>query len=109
LFIIWCALSGTPIDTGAFIIGHLAEVAKTSNKNFISVGGIITAIANALGYSSWLSTLEPHFLDGHLDLVTLHHIHIIDTRGDTIRYPHHKTILFTLPSVERTPIANKRN
>ena len=109
LFIIWCALSGTPIDTGAFIIRHLAEVAKTSNQNVLSVGGTITAIAIALGYSSRLSTLEPHFLGGHLDLVTLHHMHIIDTRRDTIRYPHHKTILFTLPTIERTTVANKRN
>jgi len=36
-------------------------------------------------------------------------MHIIDTQGDTIRYPHHKTVLFTLPSVERTTVANKRN
>jgi len=43
LLIIWCALSGTPIDTGAFIIRHLAEVDKTSNKNLISVGGTVTS------------------------------------------------------------------
>lgn len=109
LFIIWCAMSGTPIDTGAFIIRHLVEVAKPSNRNVISVGGTVTAIANALGYSSRLSALEPHFLGGHLDLGTLHHMHIIDTRGDTIQYPHHKTILFTLPTAERTAVANKRN
>ena len=36
-------------------------------------------------------------------------MHIIDSRGDTIRYPHHKAILFTLPSVERTMVTNKRN
>ena len=84
LFIIWCALSGTPIDTGAFIIRLLEEVVRTSNRNVISVGGTITAIANALGYSSRLPALEPHFLGGHLDLGTLHHMHIIDTRGDTI-------------------------
>ena len=109
MFIIWCALPGTPIDTGAFIIRHLAEVAKTSNRNVISVGGTVTAIANALGYSSSLPALAPHFLGGHLDLGTLHHMHIIDTRGDTIQYPHHKTILFTLPNTDRTMVANKRN
>jgi len=36
-------------------------------------------------------------------------MHITDTRGGIIRYPHHKTILFTLPSVECTTVANKRN
>jgi len=99
----------TPINTGAFIIRHVAQVAKTSNKNVISVGGIVTAIVNALCYSPQLSTLEPHFLGGHLDLGTLHYMHIIDTRGDTIRQPDHKTVLFTLPSVEHTTVTNKRN
>lgn len=109
LFIVWCALSGTPIDTGAFIIHHLAEVAKPRNRNVLSVGGTITAIATALGYGSRLSSLEPHFLGGHLDLGTLHHMHIIDTRGTTIRYPHHKQILLTFPDLQRTTISNKRN
>jgi len=109
LFIIWCALSGTSIDTRVFIIRHLAEVAKTSNKNVIRAGGTVTSITNALGYSLRLSTLKHHFLGGHLDLSTLHHMYIIDTRGDTVRYPHHKTIFFTLPNVECTMVANKRN
>jgi len=97
------------MDTGAFIIRHLAEVAKVSNKNVISIGGTVIAIAIALGHSSKLPTLEPHFLGGHLDLGTLHHMHIIDTRGATIRYSHHGATLFTLPNVEHTTIANKRN
>jgi len=97
------------MDTGAFIIRHLAEVAKTSNRNVISVGGIVTAIANALSYGSRLSTLEPNFLGVHLDLGAPHHMHVIDTRGDTNRYPQHNAILFTLPNVEYTTVANKRN
>ena len=97
------------MDTRAFMIRHLADVAKVSNKNVISIGGTVTAIAIVLGHSSRLSTLEPHFLGGHLDIGTLHHMHIISTRGETIRYPHHKTILFTLSNVERTTFANKRN
>jgi len=96
LFIIWCTLLGTPMDTGVSIIRHFGKVAKTSNRNVISVDGSITAIANALGYGSRLSTLEPYFLGGHFDLGTLHHMHVIDTRCDTVRYPHHKAILFTL-------------
>jgi len=36
-------------------------------------------------------------------------MHAIGTRGDTIRYPYHKAILFTLPSVKRTTVTNKRN
>ena len=109
LFIIHCALSSTPIDSGAFLIRHLADVAKTSNRNVLSVGGTITAIAIALGYGSRLSTLASHFSGGHLDLGTLHHMHIIDARGDTVRYPHHQEILFTLPNVQRTAISNFRN
>ena len=46
--------------------------------NVISVGGTVTAIVNALGYGLRLSTLEPHFLGGHLDLGNLHHMHVID-------------------------------
>lgn len=102
LFIVWCALSGIAIDTRAFIIRHLAEVAKPSNRNILSFGSTITA--TALGYGSRLSSLEPYF-----DLGTLHHMHIIDTRGATIRYPHHKQILFTFPDLQRTTISNKRN
>ena len=85
LFIIWCALSGTPIDTGAFIICHLADVAKVSNKNVICIGGTVTAITIALGHSSMVSTLKPHFLGGRLDIGTLHHMHIIDHLGNGAR------------------------
>jgi len=109
LFIIWCALSDALIDNGAFIIRHLAELAKTTNKNVLSIRGTVIAIAIALGYGDRLSHLKLNFLGGHLDVSTLHHMHIIDTRGDTIRYPHDKQILFTLPNVERTTVTNKRN
>jgi len=34
---------------------------------------------------------------------------ILDIQGGTIKYPHHKQILFTFPAVARTAIANKRN
>jgi len=97
------------MDTRAFMIRHLADVAKVSNKNVISIGGTVMAIAIALGHNLRLSTLEPHLLGGHVDIGTLHHVHIIDTRGETITYPRHKTILFTLPNVERTAVTNKRN
>ena len=109
MFVIWCAISGTPMDTGAFIICHLADVAKVSSMNVISISGTVTAIAIVLGHSLRLSTLEPYFLGGHLDIGTVHHMHIIDTCSETVRYPHHKTILFTLPTVERSIVANKRN
>ena len=33
----------------------------------------------------------------------------IGNRGGTIRYAHHKQILFTLPNVELTTVTNKRN
>lgn len=46
---------------------------------------------------------------GHLDIITLDHMHSINTRGDAIRYCHHKAIIFTLPNVERTTVTNKRN
>jgi len=45
LFLIWCELMDTYVDTGAFIICHLVEVAKTTHKNVIGVLGIVTLIA----------------------------------------------------------------
>jgi len=55
LFLIWCALLGTHADTGAFLIHLLLEVAKTTYKNVIGVGGTITIIAQALGRSGKFS------------------------------------------------------
>jgi len=109
LFIIWCKLSGTSIDTGAFIIRYLEKVARTTHKNALSIGGMITAISQALGDSDKFTHLEPHFLGDHLDIDTLHHMTIIENKGGTIWYPHHKQILFTLPNVKRTTVSNNRN
>jgi len=36
-------------------------------------------------------------------------MHITDTQDDTIRYPHHKQILFTIPNAECTTVTNQRN
>ena len=74
-----------------------------------SVGAIITAIAESLGHSNKFHSLESHFLGGALDIATLAHMSILDTKSGTIRYPHHNEILFTFPAVARTAIANKRN
>ena len=98
-----------PIDTGAFIIRHPAEVAKTANKNVISIGDTITAIVIDLGYGDRLSHLKPYFFGCHFDVGTLHHMHIINTRDDTIWYLHHKQILLTLPNIGRTIVTNRRN
>jgi len=40
LFLIWCALIRTHRNTGAFIIRHLVEVAKTTHENVIGVWGV---------------------------------------------------------------------
>ena len=84
-------------------------MAKTTHENVISVGVTITAIAESMGHSSKFHTLESHFLGGFLDIITLAHMSIMDTRGGTIKYPHHEQILFTFPAVARTAITNKRN
>jgi len=102
-------LSGTHVDIGAFILRHLIEMAKTTHENVISVGATITAIAESLGHNNKFHSLESHFLGGVLDIASLAHMSILDTRGGTIRYPHHKETLFTFPAVTRTAIANKRN
>ena len=38
LFLLWCALSSTHVDIGAFVLPHLTEVAKTTHGNVTSVG-----------------------------------------------------------------------
>jgi len=92
----------------AFIICHLEKVAKPSNRNVLSIGGTVTAISIALGYGDRFSHLKPHFLGGQFGVGTLHHMHIINTRGDAIRCPHHKHILFIPPNVARTTVTNRR-
>ena len=109
LFLLWCALSGTHVDIGAFILRHLTKVAKTTYENVISVGASITAIAKSLGHNNKFYSLESHFLRGVLDIAILANMSILDTRGGTIKYPQHKQTLFTFPAVARTAIANKRN
>jgi len=102
-------LSGTHVDIGAFTLKHLTEVAKTTHENVISVGATIIAIAESVGHNNKFHSLELQFLGGVLDIATLAHMSILDTRGGTIRYPHHKETLFTFPAVAQTAIANKRN
>jgi len=50
LFTLWAALSKKIVNIGAFIADHLDEHAK-STKMVIDDGGIITALAKALGYN----------------------------------------------------------
>ena len=87
---------------------HLTEVAKTIHENVISVGATITAIAESLGHSGKFHTLKPHFwgIPQHCPLA---YMSILDNRDGTIKYPHHKQILFTFPTVARTTIVNKKN
>jgi len=87
----------THADTEAFIIHHLVEVAKITHENVIGLGGTITAMAQALGHSGKFSTLEPHLSCGILDIATLAHMTIIDTKGGINKHPHHKQVLFTFP------------
>lgn len=66
------------MDAGAFIIHHLAEVANPTDKNVQSIGGTVTAIAQALGHGDKFISLEPYFLRGHLDISTIHHKFVIN-------------------------------
>jgi len=44
-----------------------------------------------------------------LDIATLAHMTIIDTKGDVNKYPHHKQVFFIFPYVARTTTANKQD
>ena len=56
LFMIWAALHQKAVNTGAFIADDLDEHAK-STKVVLSDGGIITALAKALGYGARVASL----------------------------------------------------
>ena len=109
LFLIWYAITRTHVNTGALISCHLVDVAKITHESVIGVGGTITVIAQALGHEGKFGSLEPHFVGGGLDIATLAHITIIDTKAGINKYPYHIQLLFTLPEVTRTTISNKRN
>ena len=46
LFLLWCALFGTHVDIGAFILRHLTEAAKTTHENVKSVGLLLLLLLN---------------------------------------------------------------
>jgi len=52
----------------------------------IGVWSSITAITQVLVHSGKFSILEPHFLGGSLEIATLTHVSILDTKGGTIKY-----------------------
>jgi len=86
LFIIWCALTCTYVDTSAFITCHLTEVAKTTHQNVISVECTMTVTAKALNRSGKFGFFDPHFLGVVvINIATLTHTTIINTEGDTYK------------------------
>jgi len=100
-------LTGTHADTKIFIIRHLLEVVNTIHKNEIGAERIITAIAQNI--VAKYDTFNPHFLGNYLDIATLAHMSILDAKGGTDKYSHHKQILFVFPAVTQTTITNKKN
>ena len=103
---IWCALTGTYADTGTFIIRYLMAVAKITHEDVIGMGGYDHCDSPSFGAWGKFGSLKPHFLGGSLDIATLAHMTIIDTKGGINKYPHHKQVLFTFPEATRTTISN---
>ena len=99
----WCVVTGTHADNGVFIICNLVEVAKTTHENVIGAGGTVTAIIQALGHEGKFGSLKPRFLGGSLDITTLTHMTIIDTKRGTNKYSRHKQFLFTFLEVAAPP------
>ena len=46
-------------------------MAKTTHENVIGVGGMITAIAQALAHGRKFGSLKAHFLGGSFDIATV--------------------------------------
>jgi len=72
-----------------------------THENVIRVRGTITAIAQALGHWGKLGSPASHFLGGSLDIATLAHMTIINTKGGINKYPYHKQIFFITISNKR--------
>jgi len=68
LFLLWATLYSTHVNTGSFIASHLEEHAKSS-KVAITVGGLITTLAQALGFSDRIGILWLLYTLGHIYLL----------------------------------------
>ena len=76
---------------------------------WLGIGCTITAISQVLNHGGKPGPLEPHFLCGSLNIAILGHMNIIDSKGGTYKYPHHKQILFNFLNLSCTTIDNKSN
>ena len=78
LFIIWAPLNREAMNTGAFIAHYLAEHAKPTSRVVIVVGGIITALGKALGYSDRIDRLPFLRTPGCIDLTACLNMHLFN-------------------------------
>ncbi|KAJ8429181.1 hypothetical protein Cgig2_011785 [Carnegiea gigantea] len=109
LFMIWAALHRQAVNTGAFIADHQHEHAKSS-KVVLSDGGIITALAKALGYGAQIASLPILHRPGRLDLATCLNMKLFTTHGGgPLWLNHHGRALFPFPNQPRTTVTNPEN
>ncbi|KAJ8424578.1 hypothetical protein Cgig2_002590 [Carnegiea gigantea] len=109
LFFLWVALNRKAVNTGAFIADHLNEHAKYT-KVVISDGGIITALAKALGYGTQVAALSILHQPGYIDLITYINMKLFKVLGGgQLWLNHHGRALFPLPNRPKTTITNPSN
>ncbi|KAJ8441908.1 hypothetical protein Cgig2_014377 [Carnegiea gigantea] len=109
LFILWAALTRKAINTGAFTAGYLEEHAK-STKVAIGGGGIVMALAKALGYGAQVDALSILYCPGRIDLITCISMKLFkEHRGGQLWLNHHGHALFPLPNQAKTTITHPSN
>ena len=92
-----------------FIAIHLEEHAKSS-KVVIAIGGLIIALARALGFSDQISTLQVSYTPGLIDLLTCLCIDLFKSiNGGQLWLSHHSHALFVLPNHEMATVTYPSN
>ena len=97
------------VNTGAFIADHLDEYAKSA-KVVLNNGGIITALAKALGYGAQDAALSILHHPRRFDLITCINMKLFKALGGSqLWLNHHGRALFPLPNRTKTTITNPSN
>jgi hypothetical protein len=110
LFCLWAMVHKCAVNTGYYLLSHLASVAA-ANRGKIAVGGVISFIAVKMG--SVISAEDVH-MDGNyaIDIDFCKNIHMVRDLGDKknfqlLRFGGEDSIV--LPNPSRTDITNVEN
>lgn len=108
LFLLWASLNRVEINTGAFIAVHLYDQA-THGNTAIASGGIITAIAIALGHGDHFRVLPELCVHTLMDHKFCTSIGMFDQVGSSVWVLVHGMRWFRLPNRAKTSLSDPAN